>query len=68
LRLSALVIFKMNRQTLHRAMESLDLLAEKEGLLQKIKNRDALLQELERKNPGITEVERDVDGYILSLD
>ncbi|MBI9086104.1 MAG: response regulator [Desulfobacterales bacterium] len=56
------------RITLRRALESLDLLAEKEGLLQKIKNRDALLQELERKHPGITKVERDVDGYILSLD
>jgi len=56
------------RITLQRALESLDLIAEKEGLLQKVKNRDAILQKLEDQHPGITKVERDVDGYVLSLD
>lgn len=56
------------RVTLQRALESLDLIAEKEGLLQKVKNRDAILQKLEQQYPGITKVERDADGYVLSLD
>jgi len=56
------------RITLRRALESLDLMAEKAALQQKIKTRDAILQELERKHPGITKVDRDDDGYVLSLD
>jgi len=45
--------------TLRRAIESLDLMSERNGLLQKTKNRDAILQELERKHPGITRVDND---------
>jgi two-component system, probable response regulator PhcQ len=56
------------RITLRRALESMDLMAEKEGLVQQVKNRDAVLRDLERKHPGITKVERDADGYVLSQD
>jgi two-component system, probable response regulator PhcQ len=52
------------RVTLRRALESLDLVNERDHLLRKIKSRDAILGELERKYPGITRVERDEDGYM----
>jgi len=50
---------KKLKVTLRRAIESLDLMSERNGLLQKTKNRDAILQELERKHPGITRVDND---------
>lgn len=51
--------------TLRRALESLDLIFERDRLLQKVKSRDAILNELEKKFPGITKVERDQDGYMI---
>ncbi len=52
--------------TLRRALESLDLIVERDDLLQKIKRRDSVLNELERKHPGITHVYLDADGnYII---
>ncbi|MDA8138560.1 MAG: response regulator [Desulfobacteraceae bacterium] len=51
--------------TLRRAMESLDLVLERDRLLQKVKSRDAILRELEKKFPGITKVERDEDGSVM---
>lgn len=51
--------------TLRRAIESLDLLNERDHLLQKVKSRDAILSDLEKKFPGITKVERDNDGYMI---
>lgn len=51
--------------TILRALESLDLLTERNRLLQKIKSRDAILNELEKKHPGITKVRRDEDGYMI---
>ena len=50
--------------TIRRALESLDLISERDQLLQKVKSRDAILRELEKKHPGITKVERDEDGYM----
>lgn len=51
--------------TLRRALESLDLVLERDRLLQKVKSRDTILSELEKKFPGITKVERDEDGYTV---
>lgn len=51
--------------TLRRALESLDLVMERDRLLRKVKSRDAILSELEKKFPGITKVERDEDGYMI---
>ncbi|RJQ80075.1 MAG: response regulator [Desulfobacteraceae bacterium] len=53
------------RITLRRALESLDLVHERDRLLRKIVSRDTILKQLERKYPGITKVERDEDGYLL---
>jgi len=52
--------------TIRRALESLELVMQRDSLLEQVKTRDALLQELEREHPGITRVERDDDGYIIS--
>jgi DNA-binding NtrC family response regulator len=51
--------------SIRRALESMDLISERDRLLQKIKSRDAILKELEREHPGITKVNRDEDGYML---
>lgn len=51
--------------TILRALESLDLVSERNRLLQKVKSRDAILKELEKNHPGITKVDRDDDGYLL---
>ena len=52
--------------TLRRALESLDLIVERDDLLQKIKRRDNVLNGLERKYPGISHVDLDADGnYII---
>ena len=51
--------------TIRRALESIDLISERDRLLQKVKSRDAILKELEKKHPGITKIERDEDGYML---
>jgi DNA-binding NtrC family response regulator len=51
--------------TILRALESLDLVSERDRLLQKVKSRDAILKELEKKHPGITKVDRDDEGYLL---
>lgn len=51
--------------TILRALESIDLVTERDRLMQKVKSRDAILQELERKHPGITRVERDAAGYLI---
>ena len=50
--------------TLQRALESIDLVNERDRLLRKVKNRDAILKDLENKYPGITKVEKDEDGYM----
>jgi two-component system probable response regulator PhcQ len=51
--------------TILRALESLDLLTERDRLLQKIKSRDSILNELEKNHPGITKVHRDEDGNLI---
>ncbi|MBW1958401.1 MAG: response regulator [Deltaproteobacteria bacterium] len=51
--------------TIRRALESLELILERESLLQQIKTRDVILQDLEKEHPGITKVERDENGYII---
>jgi len=51
--------------TIRRALESLDLILERDRLLKKIKQRDSLLHDLENRYPGITQVKRDKDGYII---
>ncbi|NQT69638.1 MAG: response regulator [Desulfobacteraceae bacterium] len=51
--------------TIRRALETIELIWERESLLQQVKSRDAVLQKLEKENPGISKVERDEDGYII---
>ena len=53
--------------TIRRALESLDLIRERNSLRERVKSRDAILNNLEKKYPGITKVEKDEDGY-LSLE
>ncbi len=51
--------------TVRRALESIDLISERDQLLQKIKTRDTILSDLERKFPGISKVDKDKDGYLV---
>ncbi len=51
--------------TIMRALESIDLIHERNQLRDKVKNREAILKELEKKHPGITQVHRDEDGYLI---
>ena len=51
--------------TVRRALEALELICERDSLLQQVKVQDAFLQDLEKEFPGISKVDRDEDGYIL---
>jgi DNA-binding NtrC family response regulator len=51
--------------TILRALESIDLVTERDRLLQKIKSRDSILRNLEKQHPGITWVDKDAEGYLL---
>ncbi len=51
--------------TVIRALETLELIWERDSLLQRVKARDAILQDLEKEYPGISKVERDENGYII---
>ena len=51
--------------TLCRALESLDLVRERNALRERVKSRDTLLKNLEKEHPGITQVEKDEDGYLI---
>ncbi|MEJ2158321.1 MAG: response regulator [Desulfobacteraceae bacterium] len=51
--------------TIRRALESLDLVRERNALRERVKNRDAVLRNLEKEHPGITQVEKDADGYLI---
>jgi two-component system, probable response regulator PhcQ len=51
--------------TITRALETLELIWERDSLLEKVKTRDAILQCLEKQHPGISKVERDENGYII---
>jgi DNA-binding NtrC family response regulator len=53
------------RITIRRALESIDLVSERDRLLQKVKSRDAILNDLEEKFPGISKVNKDDDGYLI---
>ena len=52
--------------TLRRACESLDLLRERDTLVERIRKRDVMMKQLEKEHPGITKITRDEDGYILA--
>ena len=56
------------RITIKRAIETRQLIIERDSLLQKVKTHEATLRDLEKKHPGITKIERNEDGYVLSLD
>jgi len=56
------------RITIKRALESLQVIKERNSLMQKVKSHESILKDLEKKYPGITRVERDEDGNVLSLD
>ena len=51
--------------TVRRALESKDLMRERDTLHERVRSRDALLYQLEKEHPGITKVEKDKDGYLL---
>ena len=51
--------------TIRRALESLDLVRERDTLSQRIKARDTILHNLEKAHPGITQVDKDEDGYLI---
>jgi len=51
--------------TIRRALETLELIWERDSLVQQVKARDAVLQNLEKEYPGISKVDRDEDGYII---
>jgi DNA-binding NtrC family response regulator len=51
--------------TIRRALESLDLVRERDTLNDRIKERDAILRNLERTHPGITQVNKDEEGYLI---
>jgi two-component system, probable response regulator PhcQ len=51
--------------TIRRALESLDLIRERDALSQRVKERDAILRNLEKSHPGITRVAKDADGYLI---
>jgi DNA-binding NtrC family response regulator len=51
--------------TIIRALESIDLLMERNRLREKVKSREAILNALEKKHPGITKVRRDEDGFLI---
>jgi two-component system, probable response regulator PhcQ len=50
---------------IRRALETLELIRERDSLLEKVKTRDAILQGLEKQYPGISKVERNENGYIV---
>jgi DNA-binding NtrC family response regulator len=52
--------------TIRRALETMELMQERDSLLQRVKTRDAIIQDLEKEHPGISKIERDEDGYIIS--
>lgn len=51
--------------TIRRALESLDLLRERDTLSERVKEHDAILRNLEKMHPGITQVDKDEDGYLI---
>jgi DNA-binding NtrC family response regulator len=52
--------------TIKRALESLQVVKERDSLMEKVKTHEAILKDLEKKYPGISRVERDENGYVLS--
>jgi two-component system, probable response regulator PhcQ len=53
------------RVTIRRALESLDVVRERDVLRERVKSRDTLLKNLEKEHPGITQVEKDEDGFLI---
>ncbi len=51
--------------TVRRALEALELVRERDSLLQQVKTHNAILQDLEKQYPGIGKVERDEEGYVI---
>ena len=54
--------------TIRRALESLELVLERDALLREVQIRDSILLDLENEHPGISKIEQDEDGYIISAD
>ncbi len=52
--------------TIRRALDTMELMQERDSLLQRVKTRDTIIQDLEKEHPGISKIERDEDGYIIS--
>ena len=52
--------------TIKRALESLQVVKERDFLMEKVKTHEAILRDLEKKYPGISKVERDENGFVLS--
>jgi DNA-binding NtrC family response regulator len=54
------------RISIQRALELLDLMNEREVLIERVKAQEAILRDLEREYPGISKLDRDKNGAILS--
>ncbi len=54
------------RITVRRALENLEVVQERDFLLQKVKERDAAIEKLEAEFPGISKIVRDEEGNIVS--
>jgi DNA-binding NtrC family response regulator len=51
--------------TIRRALESLNLVRERNALQESVRQRDAILKNLEKEHPGITRLEKDKDGFLI---
>ena len=51
--------------TIRRAVESLELIHERNILRERVKTRDLILRNLEKEHPGITQVDKDDNGYLI---
>jgi len=56
------------RIAVKRALESLEVIRERDFFIEKVKTHAVMLRDLENKYPGITSVERDENGFVLTLD
>ena len=52
--------------TIRRACESLDLMKERNMLVERIRKRDIMMRQLEKEYPGITKITRDENGFIIA--
>jgi DNA-binding NtrC family response regulator len=54
--------------TIRRALESREVMLERDKLLKQLQVRNTILKDLENEHPGITKLNIDEDGYVISED